>query len=81
NIRNSKVLTGNHLGKLANVQEIPNVDPYFNSEYLKVISSDLTANYENQLHYYVTTLLDDNKVNEAWQALLFRESDSFNYHF
>jgi len=81
NIRNSKVLTGNHLGKLANVQKIPNVDPDFNNEYLKGISSDLTANYENQLHYYVTTLLDDNKVNEAWQVLLFREPDSFNYHF
>lgn len=79
-IRNSKVLTGNHLGKLANVQKIPNVDPDFNNECLKGISSDLTANYENQLHYYVTTLLDDNKVNEAWQALLFRESESVNYH-
>lgn len=70
NIRNSKVLTGNHLGKLANVQKIPDVDPDFQDEYLKSISSDLNGNIENQLHYYAAKLLDDNKVDEAWQVLL-----------
>src|SRR5215218_4083513 len=37
-IRLSKILTGNHLGKLANVQKIPDVDPAFNDEYVKRIA-------------------------------------------
>jgi Conserved protein/domain typically associated with flavoprotein oxygenases, DIM6/NTAB family len=34
-IRNSKVLTGNNLGQLANVYELPTVDPSFSDERLE----------------------------------------------
>jgi flavin reductase (DIM6/NTAB) family NADH-FMN oxidoreductase RutF len=70
NIRNSKVLTGNHLGRLANVQKIPGAMPGFNDEFLKSIFSDLTKDKENELHSYAAKLLDENKVDEAWQVLL-----------
>lgn len=70
NIRNSKVLTGNHLGKLANMQKMPDIDPAFNNQYLAGISSDSIVDRENQLHFFAAKLLDENKVDEAWQVLL-----------
>ncbi len=73
NIRNSNILTGNHLGKLANVPEIPGIDPTFNNKYLRSISSDFVINKENkenEVHLYAAQLLEENKVNEAWQVLL-----------
>lgn len=73
NIRSSKVLTGNHLGKLANVQKIPDVDPAFNNEYSKNLSSgsiDDKENKEKEVHLYAAQLLDENNVNKAWQVLL-----------
>ncbi len=70
NIRNSKVLSGNHLGKLANVQKIPYIDPNFNQDYLKNISSNSILEKEHQAHFFAAKLLDENKVDEAWQVLL-----------
>jgi flavin reductase (DIM6/NTAB) family NADH-FMN oxidoreductase RutF len=69
-IRNSKVLTGNHLGKLANVQKIPKENPAFNNKYINSISSHSFIDKENQLHLFAAKLLDENKINEAWQVLL-----------
>ncbi len=72
NIRNSNILTGNHLGKLANVQKIPEIDPAFSNDYLKRMSSGFinNENKEDEVHLYAAQLLEDNKVNEAWQVLL-----------
>ncbi|MEJ7679794.1 MAG: flavin reductase family protein [Segetibacter sp.] len=73
NIRSSKVLTGNHLGKLANVQKIPDLNPTFSKEYLKDLSSGFILdkeNTENEVHSYAAQLLDENKIDEAWQVLL-----------
>lgn len=73
NIRSSKVLTGNHLGKLANVQKIPDVDPAFENEYLKKVSPGFVVDKENkekEVHLYAAQLLDENNVNKAWQVLL-----------
>lgn len=72
-IRNSKILTGNNLGQLANVIEIPVVDPSFDDAHLKQIIQYYSINpdeMEKELHSYAKKLLDEGKVNEAWQVLL-----------
>ncbi len=72
-IRNSKILTGNHLGKLANVHQVPDIEPAFDDEKLKSIfqyfSSD-PIEMEKEFHSYAAELLDDGKVAAAWQVLL-----------
>jgi len=60
-IKNSTVLTGNHLGKLANVEAIPSL------ESLKEIN--LEINHENA-HQQAASLLDQGKLQEAWKVLL-----------
>jgi flavin reductase (DIM6/NTAB) family NADH-FMN oxidoreductase RutF len=72
-IKYSKILTGNNLGQLANVYEIPFVDPAFYDDKLKNIIQYYSINpedMENELHLYAKELLDGGKVNEAWQVLL-----------
>ncbi len=72
-IRNSTVLTGNQLAQLANVTEIPFVDPAFNDDQLKNIIQYYSINptdMETELHAYAKTLLLKDKVDEAWQVLL-----------
>ena len=75
-IRNSNVLSGNQLGQLANVNEIPFIDPAFTDDRLKNIIQYFSINpvdMENELHQYAKELLDAGKVNEAWQVLLATE--------
>ncbi|MBC7867959.1 MAG: flavin reductase family protein [Gloeobacteraceae cyanobacterium ES-bin-316] len=72
-IRFSSSLAGNNLAQLANVTEIPFVDPAFNDDKLKNIIQYYSINptdMEAELHRYAKTLLDQDKVNEAWQVLL-----------
>ncbi len=72
-IRNSKILSGNNLGQLANVHEMPFVDPAFDDEKLKNIIQYYSINPDDmdiELHRYAKELLDAGKVNEAWQVLL-----------
>lgn len=67
-IRHSKALTGNHLGMLANVQHIPQRNDAFVDDKLNSI---LIGNEViNELHQYAASLLDNNKIEEAWQVLL-----------
>ena len=76
-IRNSKILTGNHLGQLANVHEEPLIDPAFEDDRLRNIIGYYAispAEMEKELHTYAATLLNENKVNEAWQVLLAGEN-------
>jgi flavin reductase (DIM6/NTAB) family NADH-FMN oxidoreductase RutF len=73
NIRNSKILTGNNLGQLANINEPPFVDPAFEDDKLKNIFQYYSTDpeeMEKELHLYAKELLDDGKVKEAWQILL-----------
>jgi flavin reductase (DIM6/NTAB) family NADH-FMN oxidoreductase RutF len=73
NIRFSKILAGNHLGQLANVYELPVVDPSFEDEMLKNIFQYYAINpddMERELHLYAKQLLENGKVHEAWQVLL-----------
>lgn len=72
-ISQSKILTGNNLGQLANVHEMPFVDPAFNDDRLKNIIQYFSINpddMDKELHSYAKELLDEGKVDEAWQVLL-----------
>jgi flavin reductase (DIM6/NTAB) family NADH-FMN oxidoreductase RutF len=72
-IRYSNYLSGNHLGQLANVHEMPLVQPSYEDEHLKNIIQYFSVNpedMEKELHQYAARLLDQGKVNEAWQVLL-----------
>ena len=72
-IRNSRSLTGNDLGQLANVQELPTIDPAYADDRLKNIFQYYSINpdeMEKELHIYAAELLRQGKVKEAWQVLL-----------
>lgn len=72
-LRNSKILTGNQLGQLANVHEMPVVQPSFDDGHLKNIIQYFSVNpdeMEKELHKYAGRLLEEGKVDEAWQVLL-----------
>ena len=72
-IKNSKILSGSHLGMLGNVHEHPEIDPAFEDEQLKSIFQYFSLNpeeMENELHAYAKKLLDEGKITEAWQVLL-----------
>jgi flavin reductase (DIM6/NTAB) family NADH-FMN oxidoreductase RutF len=72
-IRSSKILTGNNLGQLANVTEVPIIEPAYDDAHLKNIIQYYSLNneeMENELHRYAKKLLDEGKVKEAWQVLL-----------
>lgn len=76
-IRNSKTLTGNDLGMLANVHEMPVVDPAFEDAQLKNIVQYFSLNpeeMEQELHRYAAKLLAANQVTAAWQVLLAGET-------
>jgi flavin reductase (DIM6/NTAB) family NADH-FMN oxidoreductase RutF len=73
NVRNSRILNGNNLGQLANVHELPPVDPSFDDAHLRQIIQYYSVNpeeMEKELHSYAKKLLDQGKVKEAWQVLL-----------
>jgi flavin reductase (DIM6/NTAB) family NADH-FMN oxidoreductase RutF len=76
-IRLSSILTGNHLGKLANVHEMPVVQPSFDDDHLKNIVQYFSVDpeeMEKEIHRYAAKLLDDNRITEAWQVLLAAEN-------
>jgi flavin reductase (DIM6/NTAB) family NADH-FMN oxidoreductase RutF len=72
-IRLSKVLTGNHLGMLANSTEVPEVQPGFANPHVRDIVQYYSlspADMEAELHRYAARLLDAGDVDTAWQVLL-----------
>jgi hypothetical protein len=72
-VRTSKILTGNNLGQLANVHDMPVIDPSFDDDTLKNIIQYYSISpeeMEKELHVYAKTLLDKGLVREAWQVLL-----------
>ena len=72
-IRTSKLLSGNNLGQLANVHQMPVIEPSFDDGHLKQIIQYYSINpeeMEKELHIYANRLLDAGKVQEAWQVLL-----------
>lgn len=76
-IRTSSILTGNQLGQLANVHELPVVNPAFEDEHLKNIVLYFSINptdMEGELHRYAAQLLQAGNVAAAWQVLLASEN-------
>jgi flavin reductase (DIM6/NTAB) family NADH-FMN oxidoreductase RutF len=75
-IRNSKVLTGNNLGQLGNVEVLPTdkaIEAYAQTDEMKelfdaTIGDNRTR--ELQLHLKAKHLLDEDRVEEAWMVLL-----------
>lgn len=57
-IRESRILTGNDLGKLANVKEFPRS---------RGVRRDLST---EDSHRRAKALLDENKIDEAWEVLI-----------
>jgi flavin reductase (DIM6/NTAB) family NADH-FMN oxidoreductase RutF len=75
-IKNSKVLTGNHLGMLANVHNLPEPISGFTNDTVKNIVQYYSINpdeMEKELHLYAASLLNNNDVETAWQVLLMGE--------
>jgi flavin reductase (DIM6/NTAB) family NADH-FMN oxidoreductase RutF len=64
-IKHSKVLSGNNLGLLGSVEALP-----ANEELTAYKSSLKKFNNEEEKHQYAKTLLEANKVKEAWLVLL-----------
>ncbi|RYY38205.1 MAG: flavin reductase family protein [Chitinophagaceae bacterium] len=72
-VRGSRHLRGNHLGALANVHEHPVMQPAFDDPHLKQIVQYYSLNpddMEKEVHLYAAKLLDEGRVEEAWQVLL-----------
>jgi flavin reductase (DIM6/NTAB) family NADH-FMN oxidoreductase RutF len=72
-IQNSSILTGNHLGQLANVHHLPVIDPSYEDEQLKNIIQYFSISpteMEKELHLHAARLLNEGKVEAAWQVLL-----------
>ena len=72
-IKKSNFLTGNQLARLANVSELPTINPSFHDEKLTQIFQYFAVDpeeLEKELHQHAATLLDEEKTEEAWQVLL-----------
>lgn len=74
-IRNSKILTGNNLGQLGNIEQLPNETAV--NEYRLTELSDLFIQFESdakkleeELHLHAKWLLEKNDVVGAWKVLL-----------
>ena len=70
-IRYSKELSGNELGKLGNIERMPNLEEINN--YNTKNPTDELANTFQKAKF----LLEENKIQEAWLALLSFESKTF----
>ncbi|MFN8242550.1 MAG: flavin reductase family protein [Ferruginibacter sp.] len=76
-IRHSTILSANNLAQLANVKEIPAIDPAFHDERLKNIFQYYAINpaeMDKELERYAKELLDAGNVTAAWQVLLADEN-------
>ena len=75
-VRNSKILSGNDLGQLANIHSYPVIDPAFDDAHLKQIIqyySISPVEMEKELQLYAKKLLEKGEVAAAWQVLLSAE--------
>jgi len=74
-IRSSNLLTGNDLGQLAGIEELPNetdVNEYKLLELSDIFVSleDDAVQLEEELHKKAKALLNENNLEEAWMTLL-----------
>lgn len=71
-VRNSHILTGNNLGQLGNVENLPTtneVSKFSESEAIKA-AHQAGGNLEENLHRLAQKYLANNEVTEAWLTLL-----------
>jgi flavin reductase (DIM6/NTAB) family NADH-FMN oxidoreductase RutF len=67
-IKNSNILTGNDLGKLGNIEELPTfieIEAYFKQNNSQELSKEINR------HLLAHQLLSENKVRDAWKVLLY----------
>lgn len=66
NIKHSTILTGNDLGQLGNIEVLPT------KEEIEIYNKTVTSkfNSEAEKHCYAKTLLNINKVKDAWCVLM-----------
>jgi flavin reductase (DIM6/NTAB) family NADH-FMN oxidoreductase RutF len=74
-IRNSKVLTGNDLGLLANVESIPDETEVNDWKLLELSDiflqhQDHASALEERLHHIAREYIAQHKISEAWKTLL-----------
>ena len=74
-IRNSDILSGNDLAKLANVESLPSMEDVEkfkgNKDLVNILKSSVDEEQTREnLHYHCKKLLQENKVLDAWSTLL-----------
>ena len=74
-IRNSDILSGNDLAKLANVESLPSLEDVEkfkeNKDLVNILKSSVDEKQTREnLHYHCKKLLQENKVLDAWSTLL-----------
>ena len=74
-IRNSDILSGNDLAKLANVESLPSIEDVKkfkgNKDLVKILKSSVDEEQTREnLHYHCKKLLQENKILDAWCTLL-----------
>jgi flavin reductase (DIM6/NTAB) family NADH-FMN oxidoreductase RutF len=68
-IRNSKILTGNDLGRLGNIEKLPNPEDISNLQSEKNWK-DASAKGEIEIHRLAQQYLKEGRVEDAWKVLL-----------
>lgn len=74
-IKNSDILSGNDLAKLANVESLPSMEDVEkfkgNKDLVKILKSSVDEEQTREnLHYHCKKLLQENNVLDAWSTLL-----------
>ncbi len=71
-VRNSHILTGNNLGKLGNIEQLPDAAEIVKFKENQAIQDLLkdAGNLEENLHRLAQKYLENNQLNEAWLTLL-----------
>ena len=75
-IRNSQILTGNNLGQLGNVENLPSdkeIEEFqFDPELRQILNATIGDSFTrvSELHQYAKALLEKGNVTDAWKVLL-----------
>jgi hypothetical protein len=71
-VRNSPVLSGNHLARLAGVTSMPVRNKKFSDERLAALAQFFRPGNGRQrrIHHYAKESIDDGQIEHAWQVLL-----------
>ena len=70
-IRNSNHLTGNQLARLASLAEVQELDHTFRDERMEALHKYMKGeSLIAKLHEYARELMEENKIESAWQVLL-----------